>query len=370
VIDVRPVHTTRDFRRFVDYPYQRHRRDPHWIPPLRLAERDRLRAAKNPFFAHAEHSLLLAWRGGEVCGRIAAFDDRLHNETHGDNLAAFGFFEAADADAARALLDAVEAWAKVRGRALVRGPLNPSLNEEAGLLIDGFDTDPMLLMPHNPPEYAAFIEAAGYAKVKDLYAWLCDVHTGASDAVQRVAARFKQRERVVIRSLEPREFKTHVERLRLLYCGAWEQNWGFVAPTPAEFRRVAADLKLILDPRIAIRAEVDGAMIGCAIGLPDINQALKGTGGRLFPLGLVHLLLRRQFIDQLRVLLVGLLPAYRKSGLYALLWHELQQRADAAGYRRAELSWVLEDNYNINRSVEQSGARRYKTYRIYQKAIA
>jgi GNAT superfamily N-acetyltransferase len=369
VIDVRPVHGTRDFRRFVTYPYQRNRRDPHWIPPLRIAERDRLRPRKNPFFDHADHALLLARRGEAICGRIAAFDDRLHNQTHGDNLASFGFFEAEDADAARALLGAVEAWARARGRAQVRGPLNPSLNEEAGLLIDGFDADPMLLMPHNPPEYAAFIEASGYAKVKDLYAWICDVHTGAGKAVQKIAARFRQRERVVIRPLRAREFAAQVDRLRLLYCGAWEHNWGFVPPTEAEFRRVAADLKLILDPRIAIRAEVDGRMIGCAIALPDINQALKGTGGRLFPLGLARLLLRGRIVDQLRVLLVGLLPEHRKSGLYALLWHELQQHADAAGYRRAELSWVLEDNHNINHPVEQAGARRYKTYRIYQKAL-
>jgi len=170
VIDVRPVHGARDFRRFLNYPYLRHRRDPHWIPPLRIAERDRLRPQKNPFFAHADHALLLARRDGVVCGRIAAFDDRLHNETHGDNIASFGFFEAEDADTARALLGAVEAWAAQRGRTGVRGPLNPSLNEEAGLLVDGFDTDPMLLMPHNPPEYAAFVEAAGYTKVKDLYA--------------------------------------------------------------------------------------------------------------------------------------------------------------------------------------------------------
>jgi hypothetical protein len=370
VIDIRPVHGARDFRRFVNYPYLRHRHDPHWIPPLRIAERDRLRPGKNPFFAHADHTLLLARKGSAVCGRIAAFDDRLHNETHGENIASFGFFEAEDGDTARALLGGVEAWAVRRGRTGVRGPLNPSLNEEAGLLVDGFDTDPMLLMPHNPPEYAAFIEAAGYAKVKDLYAWIYEVASGPGRTVEKVAARFKARERIAILPLEASEFERQVDRLRLLYCGAWERNWGFVPPTPAEFRRIAADLKLILDPRLAIRAEVDGTMIGCAIALPDINQVLKGTGGRLFPLGLVRLLMRRRIIDQTRALLLGLLPKYRNSGLYALLWHELHRSAQAAGYRRAELSWVLEDNDNINHAVENAGARRYKTYRIYQKAVA
>jgi hypothetical protein len=375
VIAVRPVGSRRDFARFIECPYLRNRHDPHWIPPLRLSERERLQPHKNPFFAHADHQFLLAWRGAAIAGRIAAFDDRLHNAVHGDNIASFGFFEADDAVAARALLDAVETWAHERRRTHVRGPLNPSMNESAGLLVDGFDTDAMLMMPHNPPEYATFIEAAGYAKVKDLYAWLYDGagaarRPGAAGAMlEKLAARCKARERIVIRPLEVREFEREVSRLRLLYCGAWAHNWGFVPPTEAEFRRVASELKLILDPRIAIRAEVDGVMIGCAIALPDINQVLKGTGGRLFPLGLIRLLRRRRLIDQVRVLLLGLLPEYRTRGLYALLWHELQRRGEAAGYRRAELSWVLEDNRNINKPVEQAGARRYKTYRIYQKAI-
>src|SRR5262249_41283513 len=153
---------------------------------LRLGESERLRPKKNPFFAHADVQLMLALRDGRIVGRIAAIDDHLHNQTHRDNLAAFGFFEAEDAGAARALLESVESWAKQRGRAVVRGPLNPSLNESAGLLIDGFDTDPTLLMPHNPPEYATFIERAGYAKVKDLYAWLYDLRMGMAADVERM----------------------------------------------------------------------------------------------------------------------------------------------------------------------------------------
>jgi hypothetical protein len=366
---VRPVSSKREFSQFIDYTYVRNRRDPHWIPPLRLSERERLQPRKNPFFAHADHQLLLAWRADAIVGRVGVFDDRLHNEVHGDNIAAFGFFEADDAQAAAALLAAVDAWAIARGRSAVRGPLNPSLNESAGLLIDGFDTDPVLMMPHNPPEYRAFIEAAGYAKIKDLYAWMYDIGHGAGPGMAKMAARFKARERIVIRRLEARAFERDVNQLRLLYCGAWEQNWGFVAPTEAEFRRIAAELKLILDPRVAISAEIDGVMIGCAVALPDINQVLKGTNGRLFPLGLIRLLLRGRIVDQLRVLLLGLLPIYRTRGLYALLWHELQNAGEAAGYRRGELSWVLEDNRNINDAVERAGARRYKTYRIYQKAL-
>src|SRR4051812_25810346 len=168
-IAVCSVRSRGDRRRFVDYMYERNRADPHWVPPLRLAEHERLNPRKNPFFAHAEVELMLARRQGRVVGRIAAIDDRLHQDTHHDNVAMFGFFEAADQAVAAALLHAAEAWAKARGRVRLRGPISPSLNEMCGLLIDGFDTDPTLLMPHNPREYRTHIEAAGYTKVKDLY---------------------------------------------------------------------------------------------------------------------------------------------------------------------------------------------------------
>jgi hypothetical protein len=370
MIDVFPVGNRRDLARFIDYAYARNRHDPHWIPPLRIAERERLSPKKNPFFAHADVQLLLALRDGRVVGRVAAIDDRLHNQAHGDNLAAFGFFEAEDPAAARALLQGVESWALGRGRALVRGPLNPSLNESAGLLIDGFDTDPMLLMPHNPPEYADYIESAGYRKVKDLYAWLYDLHRDLEPAILKLAARTQQRQHILVRPIELGEFAREIERLRALYCGAWARNWGFVPPTAAEFRRLASELRQIFDARCAVCAEIDGRMVACAIAIPDINQALKGTDGRLFPLGIIRLLRRKTIIDQVRLLLLGVLAEYRSIGLYPLLICELRrQLVPSTPYRRAEFSWVLEDNRDINRPVARLGARRYKTYRIYQKAL-
>lgn len=370
MIDVIRVADRRDLGRFVDYPYARNRLDPHWIPPLRMAERERLSARKNPFFAHADVELLLAVRERRVIGRVAAIDDRLHQEVHQDNTAAFGFFEAEDASAAEALLRGVERWARQRGRSHVRGPLNPSLNESAGLLVDGFDTDSMLMMPHNPPEYAGFIEAAGYRKVKDLYAWLCDVDTPIDPTIEKLAARVRDKYRVVARPLNVREFEHEIERVRLLYCGAWARNWGFVPPTTEEFRRIGAELRQIFDPRCAICAEIDGRIVACAVAIPDINQALKGTDGRLFPLGLIRLLLRKSIIEQARLLLLGVLPEYRAVGLFPLLICELRRHIRSnPRYRRVEFSWVLEDNHDVNRAVERLGAEKYKTYRIYQKAL-
>jgi hypothetical protein len=370
-ISVRPVEGGREFRKFVGYPYERNRGDAHWVPPLRLGESERLRPKKNPFFAHADMELLLAFRDGRIVGRIAAIDDHLHNQTHRDNLAAFGFFEAEDATAAGALLASVEGWARQRGRSAVRGPLNPSLNESAGLLIDGFNTDPTLLMPHNPPEYATFVERAGYAKVKDLYAWLYDLRMGMAADVERMADRLRTKHRMVIRPFDLTQFAREVGRLREIYCGAWENNWGFVPPTDDEFKRLAAEMKPILDPKCAVCAEVDGRPVACAVAVPDINQVMRGTDGRLFPLGLIRLLGRKRVIDQVRLLLLGVLPEYRLPGLFPLLISELHKSVtNNTRYMRAELSWVLEDNHEINKPVERIGAVRYKTYRIYQKALA
>lgn len=369
-VGVRPVANRREFRRFIDYAYDRNAGDPHWIAPLRLSEHERLTPKKNPFFAHADVDLLLAWRGDRLVGRIAAIDDRLHQEAHGDNVAMFGFFESADAEAARALLDAVEAWARARGRAHVRGPLNPSLNESAGLLVDGFDTDPMLLMPHNPPEYGGYIESAGYRKVKDLFAWLYDIDREAPARITRLAERLRERERIVVRPFNLAEFTREIEFLRAIYCDAWRDNWGFVAPTVAEFKRLATELKPIFDARCAVCAEVDGRPVACAIALPDINQALKGTSGRLLSLALPRLLLRKRYIDQMRLLLLGVEFAYRKRGIYPVLLFEMHKQWTGGPYRRVEFSWVLEDNHEINEPAEMAGARHYKTYRIYQKALA
>jgi hypothetical protein len=368
--EVRRVAGRREFHQFIDYAYDLNASDPHWIPELRISARERLTPKKNPFFAHADVELLLARRNGVIVGRVAAIEDRLHNQTHGERTAMFGFFEAADADAARALMAVVERWAHERRLTRVRGPINPSLNESVGLLIDGFDTDSMLLMPHNPPTYPGFIESAGYAKVKDLFAWLYRIEREPPDVVTRLAERLRTRQQLTVRPLNVKDFYREADRLREIYCSAWEHNWGFVAPTIEEFRRIARELKPIFDPRCAICAESNGRMVACAVAVPDVNQALKGSTGRLNAATIWRLLRRNTYIDQARLLLLGIDAAYRTTGLYPLLLFELhRQIAGSSRYRRVEFSWILEDNRDINRPAEQAGATRYKTYRVYEKAI-
>jgi GNAT superfamily N-acetyltransferase len=312
-----------------------------------MSERDRFNQKKSPFLEHADMGLFLASDNGKTVGRIAAIDDHTHNATHHDNLAAFGFFEADSDAAARALFTAAEEWARKKGRALMRGPLNPSLNDSAGLLIDGFEDAPFLLMPYNPPEYAGYIERAGYAKVKDLYAWIYELAL-FNPKVAELAERVKKRHQINIRSIDKKHMNEEIKYFLDIYAKAWKDNWGFVAPTTAEAAHFASELGQI----------------------PDMNQVLKGTDGKLFPLGLIRFLFRKRLIDQGRLLLLGVLPEYRGLGLLPLMVHELGQRAANRKVRRVEFSWVLEDNIDINQPAEQGGARRYKTYRIYQKAIA
>lgn len=367
MITVAPARDRAARRRFIELPYAIYAGSPHWIPPLRVTERARF-SPRHPFFAHADIELFLAYEGDRVVGRIAGIDDRLHNETHHDNLAAFGHFEAESEAAARALLKAAETWARDRGRARLRGPLNSSLNEMAGLLIDAFDTAPMVMMSYNPPEYAQYLERAGYAKVKDLLAWIVEFPAEIGSARwARAGARARARHNISLRSVNMSAFDAEIERFVDIYCRAWRDNWGFVAPTPAEVRQLATELRYVVDRDLVVAAEADGQMVGSGIALPDLNQAFAGTGGRLVP-GLVKLLARRRFVTQARVALFGVLPEWRATGLAPLLFIELLTRVSRR-YARAEMSWVLEDNELANGSIAAVGGRRYKTYRVYQKEL-
>ncbi|HZY56459.1 MAG TPA: hypothetical protein VFE09_01525 [Rubrobacteraceae bacterium] len=369
--NVRTVRSRVDLKRFIKYPFRRYRRDPHWVPPLLISEREKFNRKKNPFYEHARVELFLAERNGEVVGRVAAIDDDNHNRTHGDNLAFFGFFEAKDAEAALALFDRVEEWGRRLGRDAVRGPMNPTMNDGAGFQINAFDTDPFIMMPYNPPEYPRYVEEAGYQKIKDLYAWFFDMATQQmSERIERLAERVRKRHNPVVRPANMKRFESEMEIIKQIYNQeAWGQMWGFVRYTEAEFDHLARELKFIADPDVVLFLEMDGQVAGLAVGLPDANQLFKRMKGRLLPFGIFHYLNRNRIIDQGRLPILGLMPEYRNKGLDLVLIHEMYRRAMAKGYRRGELSWVLEDNKAVNHTAEANGAKLYKIYRIYQKAI-
>jgi GNAT superfamily N-acetyltransferase len=369
MIDIIPVSGARLTREFVELPYAMYAGTPHWVPPLRRDEHNRLSAKHNPFLAHAEMQLWLARSGRRFTGRIAAIDDHLHNQKHGERVAWFGFFEAADGETARRLLAEVEAWGRARQAHLVRGPANPSLNESAGLLVDAFDSDPCVLMPYNPPAYPAYVEGAGYRKAKDLLAWDIDLTIPCPERITKLAARVADHYRIAVRTVDLSAFDRDLEILKTVYRAAWDDNWGFVPPTDDEIRQLAVDLKPVLDPELVLFAERDGQPVACAVAIPDINQVLKRMGGNLLPFGIVHFLRRKSIVTRGRLLLLGVVPEVRRLGLYPLLIAEIHRRAVARGYKRGELSWTLEDNDLINSGIEAAGGRRYKTYRLYDKPL-
>jgi GNAT superfamily N-acetyltransferase len=366
---VRAVESRADLKRFIKYPFEKYRDDPHWVPPLLIAEREKFNPEKNPFYEHARVDLFLAERGDEVVGRVAAIDDDNHNRTHDEDLIFFGFFEAKDEAVAEKLLAHVEDWGRRLGRSAVRGPANPSMNDGAGFQINAFNIDPYVMMPYNPPEYPRYMEAAGYQKVKDLYAWLFERDQKLGEKIGRIAERVRRRYGPVTRPVDMKRFDAELALFKKLYNEAWERNWGFVRYTEAEFDHLASDLKHVVDPELIQFVELDGQVAGVAMCLPDVNQVFKRIQGRLLPFGIFALLNRKKIIDQLRLAILGLMPEYRNKGLETVLVDELYRRAMSKGYQRCECSWVLEDNRPMNRALEASGAKHYKTYRIYQKDI-
>lgn len=366
--DIVPATGARGIGQFIDLPYRLYANDPHWVPPLRRDERRRLSNA-NAFLAHADIRCWLAVSEGQVVGRIAAINDRLYDEAHARPVTWFGFFESRDDETAAALLATVEAHALARRSVAVYGPANPSLNESAGLLVEGFESDPYVLMPHNPAAYQGQIEAAGYVRLKDLFAWHIDLRLPLPDRMTRIADRVRRRNGIAIRTLDMCAFDRDLATVQRIYESAWRDNWGFVKPTEAEARQLAAELEPLIDPELVVYAEMDGRPVGCAVAIPNANQLLKRMQGRLFPFGVLHFLRRRSIINETRLILLGVEPELQRTGLYPLLVAEVHQRARRRGYVAGEMSWTLEDNHAINAGIEATGGKCYKRYRLYQKDV-
>ena len=267
-----------------------------------------------------------------------------------------------------ALMSAVEQSATEAGRTAVRGPTNPTMDSGAGFQLDAYDTTPYLMMTQNPPSYPTYMEAIGYSKIKDLYAWRYNSLAGMGERLSRFAERVTRRYDVTVRTGNLKYFDEELALLRSLYNRAWERNWGFVKLSNAEFNRFASDLRLIIDPDIALFLVFRDEVVGLAIGLPDINLVFKKMRGRLLPFGFLHLLNRRRIINRARLPILGVLPEYRNRGFELVLIDEIAKRGSAK-YHEAECSWILEDNDAMNKGIAATGAALYKTYRVYQKLL-
>ena len=375
---VTPVRGSRELKEFATFPWKVYRGDRNWVPPLIRDTLAMLDRTKHPFHEHGEVEYFLArrresgpeGRAGEVVGRIAAIINRLHNEFHQEKAGFFGFFETMpDPLISASLLQAASDWLGERGMECVRGPASFSSNEEFGLLVDGFDSAPMILMPYNPPYYADHLESAGFAKEKDLLAFYLQDEV-APERVLRLAQRLAERSSVKVRFFEKKRFRQEVELVRDLYNRAWEKNWGFVPMTDAEIDHMAASLKPAIDPRLILFAEIEGKPIGFALALPDLNQAIAKANGRLFPFGMIRILLESRRVHRVRVLTLGVLPEYRRLGADLLLYAMLYSDGVRRGYHAGEFSWILEDNELMKKPLQALGATVYKTYRVYDRPIA
>ena len=378
MLQIRSVETKLDWDKFLELPFEIYKEDSNWVPPLRIAVKDSLDVNKNPFFKHAYMYPVLAWKGEKCVGRVVGVIDENHNRFHEEKTAFFGFFECIDDQAvANGLLDAVLQWAKLKGMANVRGPVSLSTNHECGLLVEGYEASPFVMMTYNPKYYEKLLEKWGLSKSKDLYAY--EIPSDINKFSERLLAqseRLKQRSSIVFRAIKMSEFAKEIDRIIGVYNDAWEKNWGFVPMEDEEFRHMAKDMKAIVDPELILIAEVRGEVAGFALALPDVNQAFKKIkDGKLFPLGLFKLLWnlkgpgRRKTINRCRVLTLGIKQNYRSLGLGPLFYTEYFKRANRLGYAVGECSWILEDNVAMNKALKLMSATKTKTYRIYDRTI-
>jgi GNAT superfamily N-acetyltransferase len=369
-VEVARVQSWAEKDEFIRFQWKVYDGDLHWVPPLLMERREFLDPAKNPFYAHADVALFVARRGRKVVGRIAAVEDRNFNAFHGTKTAYFGLYESVnDPGVAAALLKAAKDWARWRGLDTLLGPMNLSTNYEVGLLVEGFDSDPYIMMPYNPRYYGELFEACGLKKAKDLFAWERSARTAPPERFMRIADKIREHEEITIRSANLKDFATEAERIKEIYNAAWEKNWGFVPMTSAEFDKLAKDLKQMLVPDLAVIAEHRGEPVAFSLTVPDYNQALKKVNGRLtrfgLPIGLMKLLWHARKIDKVRLIALGVKTGWRRRGLDAVLIVEAIRRANALGYAGGEVSWTLEDNDLINGAIEASGCTKTKVYRVY-----
>ena len=375
-VEIREHRMGLDLEDFIRVQYDIFRNDPAYIPPLEMELRDRLTPGKNPLFEHAEGTLFTAWRGGKLVGRCSAQIDREHLRVHQDETGFFGFLDTIDdADVAHRLLASAESWLKARGMKRVRGPFSLTINEESGVLIDGFEHPPVLMMPHSTRYQAGLIESYGYEKVQDLYAWKYVVEEPPPRAAKAHADMMALPE-VRFRSVDKSRMRQEVDTLVEIFNDAWSENWGFVPATEAEVAKMAQDFKLLLDPDLAFFAEVEGREVGMVVCIPNLNEAARDLNGKIFPFGWAKLLYRLKVkgTSSARLVLLGLRKDMRAKKRYGALstamYAELAYRGmKKPQYKWAELSWTLEDNRPINLGIKAMRGKIYKTYRVYEKAL-
>jgi GNAT superfamily N-acetyltransferase len=374
-IEIRPVSSRRELSTFIKLPWRLYRDEPNWVPPLLMDVKKRLDRKKNPFFEHAEAQYFLAYRDGQAIGRISAHIDQNFNEFQDNEWGLFGWFECEDdPEVARALLNAAETWLRERGRDRMVGPMDFTTNDECGLLIEGHEHPPIILCPWHHPYYQRLFEQdLNLQKAMDLYMWSLNVEgrEQVHPAIWEAAEKLESEHGIVCRNFRKRDLQAEVERFVEIYNSAWERNWGFVPLTGEEVRHYAKDLKPILDENWAMVAERKdtGEVVGAALTLPDYNQVLAKLNGRLLPLGWLTALRARKKIDAIRVIVLGVKPDYRHTGVAARFYQMHFDAAEHTPQKGGEMGWTLEVNEPMNRAMEGMGGEIRRRYRVYERML-
>jgi hypothetical protein len=370
-IKIITVESGSELRDFIDLPWKIYAGYPRWVPPLKKEVRKLLNPRKHPFWEFSERVLFLARRGSETVGRIAGIIDRHHNEYHGEKMGVWGFFECTDdPEAAAALFSCVETWVRRKGMTFLRGPLNPSINYEIGMLIDGFEYPPSVMMTYNPPYYPKLVESCGFNREKDLFSFMIDGVYQLPEWLDRLAERMAQKNGIRIRGFRLKDPVSELVLVREIYNDCWSGNWGYVPMSDKETQEMGKDMLKIGDPDLAFFIYYEDELAGVCVILPDINPLLKRFNGRIGLSGLLKILMYRREITGLRAILFGVKEKYRQMGLPILAFRHVYEVAKSKEkYRYLELGWTLEDNEAVNLMVEEAGARKQKKYGIFRKSI-
>lgn len=365
--------TSKDEKKeFIRFPYSHYADDKYWVPPLLIEQKKLLDTAKNPFYKNAEISLFNASFNGEQAGRIAAIIDRRYNRFHDTKTGFFGFFECINNQStANLLFKVAEDWLREKGMEQVLGPANPGMMDEIGILVEGFDKYPAILMPYHKEYYDRIIREAGYKKEMDLLTYYVTQDSVDRDRATRAVEIVKKRlPGIHIRKIKLRKIKNEVKIIRELFNSAWKNNWGYIPLTEAEFDQLASDLKSIIDDDFAHIAEIDGKPVAFSVALPDYNQILRNLDGKLFPFGLFKILFNKGKIDKVRTALMGVLPEYQGRGIDVLLHREAIENGLKKNVYSSEVGWILENNVQMIRVAEKIGGTLDKRYRMYGKKLS
>jgi hypothetical protein len=372
-IELIKVETKKQRDAFIDFPHDLYSGDQYYVPEIYLAMKEHMDPAKNPFFKTSEAHLYLAYRDGKIVGRIATILNNNYNKFHNCNVAFFGFFDTIDdVEVSRTLLEKGQEFARAKNADRLLGPTNFNTNDTAGLLVEGFDSPPVIQLTYNFPYYKNHIESFGFVKDMDLFAyWIptASVDETSLRLTERIQERLAKRG-ITFRNINMKKFASEVESVKQIYRSAWENNWGFFPPTDAEFDFLAEGLKLMVDDRYAYMCEHDGNLIAFAVALPDVNEIVKGfKKGRLFPFNIIKLLLGKKKTKKVRVVLLGVKEEYRKSGIEGVFYGNFITEAKKNGLEGGEASWILESNEAMMKGAENLNGQKYKTYRIYSKSL-